>query len=240
MALDAPAVEDPALSSMSAGRRGSLGALLALHLWGGVAATQDLAAYLQPYRAAGGRGQVGVLTGAAFLEPRKPQGAVTALAGVAIVVLPPAPSLVAELEGVKARIRDSAARYLAAAGEVRKIQEAYEGALSQAGAAALVFTAVTDQEGRFALSRVPAGEWMLLARHELLHAKPPRRIPRGEARGVFLLELLPSGYRAVTYWLMPLTVEEGGEVRVELHDRNSWLTGVAEEKTQGVIKKTTP
>ena len=53
----------------------------------------------------------------------------------------------------------------------------------------------------------------------------------------FLLEPLPSGYRAVTFWLLPLRVEVGGEVGVELHDRNPWFTGVVEEKTQGVIPR---
>lgn len=240
MALDAPALEDPALRVVSRPAPGILGAIVGLILSAGIAGGQDAGTSLEPYRAALERGQVGTLRGVVFLEPRQPQGAATPLAGVTIAVLPPSARLVADLEAVKAHARDSAARYMAAAGEVRKIREAYELALYQAGAGDLVFTAATDEGGRFEVPRVPAGEWVLLGRHELLHRKSPRKIPQREARGVFLLEPPPSGYRAVTYWLMNLTVGAGEEVRVELQDRNPWLTGVEEEKTQGVIQKKTP
>ena len=208
---------------------------LALLLWGGFAPAQDLAASLAPLRAALERGEVAVLSGAAFVEPRRPHGAPTPLAGVAIVVLPPAPGFLGDLETVKTHARDSAARYMQAAGEVRKIQEAYEQALRPAGAGDLVFAAVTDAAGRFELKGVPAGDWVLLGRHEVLHARPPKKVPHQErASRLFLLEPPPSGYRAVIYWLMPLRAEAGGSARVELHDRNPWLTGVTEEKTQGV------
>lgn len=208
---------------------------LALLLWGGFALAQELTASLASYRAAAGRGEVAALSGAAFMEPRSPRGAPTPLAGVGVVLLPTAPGFLGGLEAVKAHARDSAARYLGAAGEVKRIQEAYERAIRQADASDLVFTAVTDGAGRFELKGVPAGEWVLLARHEILHAKPPKKIPHQErASRQFLLEPQPSGYRTVTFWLVPLRVAAGGEVRVELHDRNPWLTGVAEEKTQGV------
>ena len=220
-------------------RPGVLGVTLAFSLWGSVAGAQDLSAALAPLRAALERGDVAVLNGAAFVEPRRPEGAPTPLAGVAIVVLPPAPGFLGDLEAVKAHARDSAARYLGAAGEVRKIQEAHEQAVRQAGASHLVFTAATDTVGRFELKGIPAGEWVLLGRHEILHPKPPKKIPQQDrASRHFLLEPQPSGYRTVTYWLLPLRAAAGGEVRVELHDRNPWLTAVAEEKTQGV--KPTP
>ena len=219
-------------------RPGALGAVLALLLWGSVAGAQDLTATLMPLRAAVERGEVAVLSGAAFVEPRRPHGAPTPLVGVAIVVLPPAPGFLGDLETVKAHARDSAARYLRAAGEVGKIQEAYERAV-RLGAPDLVFRARTDEAGRFELKGVPAGEWVLFGLQEILHAKRPKKIPQQErASRLYLLEPQPTGYRAVTYWLMRLTAKAGGEVRVELHDRNSWLTAVAEEKTQGV--KPTP
>ena len=240
MALDTSPLENPTLRSLSRSGRGILGAILGLALWGGIAGAQDAGVFLEPYRSAIERGQFGTLRGEAFVEPRKRQEAATPLAGVTIVVLPPSPRLLADLEAVKAHARDSAGHYLEAAGQVRKIKEAYELALYQVGAGDLVFTAVTDEGGRFELPRLPAGEWLLLGRHELLHAKAPRKIPPRDARGVFILEPPPSGYRAVTYWLVKRPVEAGEEVSVELHDRNSWLTGVTEEKTQGVIQKKTP
>ena len=176
-----------------------------------------------------------MLSGAAFVEPTTPRGAPAPLAGVAIAVLPPARAFLGDLETVKTHARDSAARYMQAAGEVRKIQGTYEQALRQAGAGDLVFATVTDAAGRFELKGIPAGDWVLLGRHEVLHARPPKKVPQQEqASRLFLLEPPPSGYRAVIYWLMPFRVEAGGQARVELHDRNPWLTGVTEEKAQGV------
>lgn len=246
MALDSPAVEDPALRSMSRLGSGIVRAILGLFLGGlilsgGEGAAQELAALLEPYRAASGREEVGTIRGMAFVEPHRPQGEASPLGGLTIVVFPPAPGLLSQLEGLKARVRDSAARYLGAAGDVRRIQEAYETALAQVGAADLVFTAATDQGGRFELKQIPAGEWVLLGRHEILHAMAPRKIPQQErAARLYVLEPPPRGYRAVTYWLLRLRVEAGAAIQVELHDRNLWLTAVAEEKTQGVIQKTTP
>ncbi len=214
-----------------------MGVALALLLWGGVAGAQELDPALVPLRAAVQRGEVGVLSGAAFVEPTTLRGVPAPLAGVAIAVLPPARAFLGGLETVKTHERDSAGHYMQAAGEVRKIQEAYEQALRQAGAGDLVFAAVTDGAGRFELPGVPAGDWVLLGRHEVLHARPPKKAPQQErASRQFLLEPPPSGYRAVIYWLMPLRVEAGGQAQVELHDRNPWLTGVTEEKTQGVKK----
>ena len=218
----------------------TLAAIAGLAFWGGTAAGQDLGAFLAPYRAATERGQAGTLGGTAFMEPRKPQEVATPLAGVTVVVLPLSPRLFADLEAVKAHARDSAENYLAAAGEVRKIKDAYELALWQARAWDLMFIAMTDAAGRFELTRVPSGEWVLLAWHEQLHQKAPRKIPQRDARGAFVLEPLPSGYRVVTYWLIKLSVAAGEGVSVELHDRNPWLTAVVEEKTQGVIQKQTP
>lgn len=218
-------------------RPGILAAALGLLLWGGVAAAQDLTAALAPYRTARERGEVAVLSGAAFLEPRKPLGAPTPLAGVAIMALPRTPRFLGDLEFVKAHGRDSAARYMGAAAEVKKIQDAYERAMWEAGAEDLVFSAVSDAAGRFELAGIPAGDWVLVGRHELLHARAPARLRQKDTLPGFLLEPLPSGYRAVTFWLLPLRVEVGGEVRVELHDRNLWFTGVVEEKTQGVIPR---
>ncbi|OGL13525.1 MAG: hypothetical protein A3G97_00785 [Candidatus Rokubacteria bacterium RIFCSPLOWO2_12_FULL_69_21] len=216
-------------------RPGVVAVALALLLWGGVAGAQELGLAVAPLRAAAQRGEVAVLSGAAFVEPTTPRGGPAPLAGVAIAVLPPARAFLGDLETVKTHARDSAARYMQAAGEVRKIQGTYEQALRQAGAGDLVFATVTDAAGRFELKGIPAGDWVLLGRHEVLHARPPKKVPQQErASRLFLLEPPPSGYRAVIYWLMPFRVEAGGQARVELHDRNPWLTGVTEEKAQGV------
>ncbi len=233
-------MENPSPRSLSRARAGILGAIVGLVVWAGVAAAQDLTAFLEPYRVALERGQVGTVRGAAFLEPRTPREAGASLPGVTVVVLPSSPRLLADLEAVKAGMRNSPQQYLGAVGEVRKIRDAYELTLVQAGAAGLILRAVTDADGRFALPGVPAGEWVLLGWHDVLHQKTARKIPLRDARGAFLLEPLPDGYRAVTYWLVKLRVGPGEEILVELHDRNPWLTGVAEEKTQGVLPKKTP
>lgn len=75
MALDSPAVENPSPRSLSRARAGTLGAIVGLVVWAGVAAAQDLTDFLEPYRAALERGQVGTFRGAAFLEPRTPREA---------------------------------------------------------------------------------------------------------------------------------------------------------------------
>ena len=218
-------------------RPGVAAVAMALLLWGGVAGAQELGGALAPLRAAVQRGEVAVLGGAAFVEATTPRGAPAPLAGVAIAVFPPAPAFLGDLENVKTHARDSATRYMQAASEVRKIQEAYQQALRQVDAGDLVFAAVSDGAGRFELKDVPVGDWVLLGRHEVLHARPPKKIPRQERiLQLFLLEPPPSGYRAVVYWLMPLRVEAGGQSRIELHDRNPWMTGVMEEKAQGVKK----
>ncbi len=217
-------------------RPGVLGVALALLLWGGGAGAQELGPALAPLRAAVQRGEVAVLSGAAFVEPTRPRGAPAPLTGVAIMALPRTPRFLGDLESIKAHARDSAARYMGAAGEVKKVQDAYERAIWEAGAADLVFTAVSDAAGRFELTGIPAGDWVLVARHELLYPRAPASLSAKDTRSGFLLEPLPSGYRAVTFWLLPLRVEVGEEIRVELHDRNPWFTGVAEEKTRGVEK----
>ncbi len=223
-------------------RPGILGATAALLLLGSIGAAQDLSAALAPLRAAAARGELAAISGAAFVEPLKPQAAPRPLLGVAILLFPPAPSFLGQLEAIKAHVRDSATHYLAAAGEVKKIREGYELALWEAGAADLVFGAVTDEAGRFELRGVPAGEWVLLGRHETLEDKRARKTPHqvAETRR-YGPQPQTIGYRTITYWLLPIRVEAGAPVRVELHDRNPWLTAVTEEKTQGVIlQETTP
>lgn len=233
-------MEDAARRFLSRPVREIFGAMLGLVLWAGVAGGQLSSASLQPYRAALERGQVGTLSGTAVIEPRKPREAPTPWGAISVVLLPASPRLLADLEAVKTHARDSAKHYLEAAGEVRRIKDAYELALVQAGAADLILRAATDAHGRFELPRVPAGEWVLLAWYEELHQQKVRRVSPKDARGVFLLEPLPSGYRAVTYWLLTRAAEAGGEIKVELTDRNPWMRGVIEEKTQGVIPKKTP
>lgn len=240
MALDAPALENAPPGSVRRTGRPIPVVILALVLFQGIAGGQDWGAFLAPYRIASERGQTGTLRGAAFLEPRRPEGTVTPLGGVTIVVFPPSPRLLADLEAVKTHARDSARHYLDAAGEVRKIKEAYELALYEAGAGDLVFTAATDADGRFEVPGLPTGEWVLLGRHEQLYHKAPPRVSPRDARGNFLLEPPPSGYRAVTLWLLTWKVGAGEEMSVELHDRNGWLTVIAEERTQGVPEKKTP
>lgn len=213
-------------------------AVLAVLLSCGAAGAEELAGFLESYRAAADRRAVGVVRGSVFVESRRPEGEATPLPGVAILLVPPAPRLLESLEAIKNHARDSAARYLGAAGEVGKAQETYEMALRQGGAGDLVFRTMTDAAGRFEFARVPAGEWVLLGRHELLHRRTPRKIPPEERGGrLFLLEPPPAGYRAVTHWLVKLTVEGGGDLTVTLHDRNSWFTGVLEEKAPGITGK---
>lgn len=189
---------------------------------------EDFMEFLVPIRAAGERGRVGQVTGTVAFQPPTPRDPAVPVPDVTLVLLPRSAALVRELEQVKRNARESEAGYLRAVTDMLQLAEQYQQALRKAGAGGLVFTAKSDPAGEFVFSRVPAGEWLLFGRHELLHPMQPPRLRRRE-RETFQIGPLAVGYRAVTYWLRELRVVEGDPVQVELTDRNPWFTGVVRE-----------
>lgn len=191
--------------------------------------TEDLPELLVPIRAASEAGRVGQITGTVAFQRRTPRDPPVAVPDVTLVLLPRSAALVRELEQVKRNARESEARYLRAVTDMLQLAEQYQQAIRKAGAGGLVFSVKSDPGGEFVFSRVPAGEWLLLGRHDVLHPMPPPRLRRRE-RETFLLGPLAVGYRTVTYWLRELRVVQGDPVRVELTDRNPWFTGILQER----------
>lgn len=190
---------------------------------------EEFQGLLAPIRAASEAGRVGQVTGAIALDPRTPRDPAVSLPDVTLVLLPRSAALVRELEQVKTNARESEARYFRAVTDVLQLTEQYQQALRRAGAGGLVFSGRSDAGGEFVFPRVPAGEWLLLGRHEVLHPMRAPRLRRRE-RETFDLGPLAVGYRTVTYWLIELRVVEGDPVRVDLTDRNPWFRGVVQER----------
>ena len=183
---------------------------------------------VESYRAALDRGDTGIVDGRAYIERRKPDGPDLPLKDVALTLVPYSDGLMAELEGVKGHARDSLDTYRAAAHRVRRLQEAYEKTVWEAGAVDLVQSGLSGPNGRFSFSDVAAGQWLLWARHEALSAVVARKPKKGE-KEIFALSPRLVGYRTASFWVIPVTVSGGAAPTIELTDRNVWFTGVIEE-----------
>jgi len=204
------------------------GLVLALALaWAG-SVEENLQSLLAPLIAAKNAGRTGEVAGAVAGEAKTPEGSAIPRPGVLLTLVPRSPKLLGELEEVKTRARESEAGYLGAATGVARLRESAEQALVGAGAGDLIFSGRSDARGSFVFSSVPAGEWLLLGQHETFH-RLQRRGPSPRERRDFRLSPQPVGYRAVTYWLVPVRVAGGGAVRLALTDRNLWLRGVVLE-----------
>jgi hypothetical protein len=110
--------------------------------------------------------------------------------------------------------------------------------LLAAGAGELIRGAVSDATGRLRLEGVPAGEWLLLGWREESHAVKAARTPAKDA-GHFATAPTMTGYGAVSYWRMRVSLRAGETTEVSLSDRSVWLTAVREELTypdEGVKK----
>ena len=204
-------------------------ALLLLALLAAGPDGSELQALVAPLTAARTDGRLGQVAGSAGLEPQTGQGPPIPIAGVSLVVLPRSPALLRDLEDVKAKARESEAAYFGAVAAVAGVRERYEQALREVGAGDLIFSGTSDARGDYLFARVPAGEWLLIARSESVRRLPARGPSRRE-RERFVLRPKSLGYRDVTYWVTPVTVVAGDTVRIVLSDRNPWLRGVAEER----------
>ena len=201
----------------------------AVVLLGSVVAAHGLDVDTAPYRTAAAAGAHGAVSGRAWQERRTPDGAEQPLGGTAVTLLPRSGALLARLEEIRARARDSETAYRTSATAIRRAREVYERELWNAGAADLVQTTVVDGTGAFSVADLPAGEWMLIATRSVFVDKPsPRSNPR--ERKTYLPRLRLIGYTAVSVWLRELTVAAGETRVVELSDRNVWFTGVEEER----------
>ncbi len=180
------------------------------------------------YRAAASRGETGLMRIRAYTERLKPDAPDVPFRGLVVTLVPFSDALIADLEGIKGHARDSLHAYRTAALQVKRVEEAYERSLWEAGGADLVQSSLVGPDGQHSFQAVAAGHWILWARHEVLNPITPRKTKR-EDRLMFNLGPKLVGYVSARFWMVPLTVSGGGATMMELTDRNVWFTGVIEE-----------
>lgn len=188
---------------------------------------------VEAYHAADRAGTHGAVTGRASAShipdaPRVP------LDGTVVMLLPRSARLLADLEAVKRRSRDSLKDFQTAVASMRGVVEDHLRNVREAGAGGLVRTVTADTGGRFALDDVPVGAWLLIARH----ASPAKTAPSPaktrssrKSEATFLPQSKLLSYESVTLWLQELAVEPERAEVVELTDRNGWFTGPEEKRT---------
>jgi hypothetical protein len=185
----------------------------------------DLATPLLRALAAGAVGEVEVRT---YGEPTHPAGPPTPYVGVSVLLVPYAADVDARLDAVKARQRESMTAYVDAHRDVSSAREEYEQELRVAGGEELVRKTASDAAGALLLSGVPEGEWLLLGWREEGHQiKGARRFAK-DAKS-FPDVPVSTGYAAVSFWKVRITVRAGEATAVNLSDRSVWLTAVREE-----------
>ena len=184
---------------------------------------------LQAYDEARRRGEMVTIAGRVYTERRRPNAEDVPMARAVVVALPRSEALVRRLDDLRAHARDSAAAYREAATQMRRARESYEREVWQSGAADLVRSTTVDADGRFTLSDLPAGRWMVWATHsEFLDARSPRYQARDRER--YLLPPRLVGYYAERAWLREVDTTPGASTTLELNDRNVWFAGVVEDR----------
>ena len=218
---------------------GFASALAALVAAGGVPpGAEDRREQVSPYLRALEGSVVGQIEGRASGEPRRPSAPAQPYEGVSLLAFPYAADVDAHLDAIKRQQRDSITNYTEAHAEVTAVREAYERELLAAGAGELIRGAVSDATGKLRLEGVPAGEWLLLGWREESHAVKAART-LGKDAGRFATTPTMTGYGAVSYWRIRVSLRAGETTEVSLTDRSVWLTAMREEFTypdEGVKK----
>jgi hypothetical protein len=206
-----------------------LAAMLALLGVTSIASAGDVAELVAPLLAAREREAFGSVDGKAYAEGQRGDAKPTPYRSVSVLLLPRSEEFESELDGIKARFRDSLDAYVEAEPKLSVARLAYERALINAGGGQLLLGESSDSAGAFRFARVPEGAWTLLAWREIPGAKRPPALKRSEAE---LFKNRPQifGYTTVVFWRIALQVKASDEVAVRLHDRNEWLTGVREDR----------
>ncbi|HEY7437079.1 MAG TPA: hypothetical protein VIE41_18205 [Methylomirabilota bacterium] len=213
----------------------SLGGPVALALAGllvsagpGSAADADLTELVGGYLKAGAEQAPGVVAARAYLEPVRPTAAQAPQPDVSVVLLPYSAALEAELDAVKAGLRDSVDGYTRAVARIEGARVDFERSLLAAGGGALVRSEITDAQGMARVGDVPAGEWLVLAWREGGHTTKRFRLRDQDAKRY---PHVPSNvtYSIVTYWRARVTVRPGETVEVVMSDRNAWMSAARQE-----------
>jgi hypothetical protein len=200
----------------------------------------DLTALIAPYLAAREQGAVGTVVGRAYAEASRPGDPPRPYAAVSVLLLPRTPGFEGELAAIKAGRRDSPDRFVDADPKIRAARTAFERALIEAGAGALMKGESTDGAGIFRFADVPEGAWILLGWQESGGKLIRSQGTRTDATNFPTRPEVLASY-TVVYWLLPLDVKVGEETQVRLHDRNTWLTAIRDVRSvRDPEKRTAP
>jgi hypothetical protein len=194
------------------------------------AAAADLGNLIAPYLAAREQGAVGTVVGRAYAEASRAGDPPRPYAAVSVLLVPRTPGFEGELAAIKAARRDSPDRFVDADPQIRATRTAFERALIEAGAGALMKGDSTDGTGIFRFADVPEGAWMLLGWQESGGKKTASRSSKSDAIQFPTRPEVVASF-TVVYWLLPLDVRAGEETQVRLHDRNTWLTAIREVRS---------
>jgi hypothetical protein len=193
-----------------------------------IAAEADLATLVQPYQRARSEQALGIVVAKAYIELSRGHVEPTPQPAVSLVLLPYSAAFEADLDAVKAGLRDSVDSYTRAVGGIEAARVDYERALVAAGAGELVRNEATDAQGLAEVTGLPAGDWVLLAWREGGHQSKQHKVRDQDARRY---PDVPSAvtYSMVTFWRSRVTVQKGETVEVSLSDRNVWMTAPRQE-----------
>jgi hypothetical protein len=194
----------------------------------GLAADQSVAGLVAPYMKARGAGTLGSVAAKAYAEPTRPSGDPAPQPSVSVTLIPYSPALEAELDAVKAGLRDSLDGYVQAVARIEDARVDYERALLDAGAGELVRTQLTDGQGAAQVGGLPVGDWLVLAWREGGHLSKRFKLRDTEASRYPNVSSNVT-YSTVTYWRTRVTVRAGETAEVTMSDRNVWLTAARQE-----------
>jgi hypothetical protein len=195
----------------------------------GVVPAQAAAIDIASYRAAAASGATGTVAGRIYEERKLPETPDRPLAGAAVVIVPKSSDVLRKLEEIKRAARNSSDDYRAAGPSILAVRRAYEKELWDSGAVDLVKSTTVDAEGRFAVSDLPAGDWLLIATHAVKIDKHAGLGPTKQ-RGVYTSRTHLTGFQRVTVWLREVTIASGRSESLDLTDRGAWFSGVVEER----------
>jgi len=224
---------------LRAGRAAVAAAGLLLFTGSGLAGEGDLAGLVEAYLKARDARALGTLTARAHAEPTRPSAQPAPQPSVSVVLLPYSAAFEAELDTVKAGLRDSLDGYVQAVARIEEARVDYERALLAAGGGELVRSEITDAQGSARLGDIPAGEWLLLAWQEGGHMSKRFRLREQDAKRY---PKVPTNvtYSIVTYWRARVAVRRGETVEVTVTDRNVWMTAARQEGGTPVPPRRSP
>jgi hypothetical protein len=172
------------------------------------------------------------VTGRVYEEARTSRDGDRPLTGATIVLVPRSEGLLARLNDLRARARDSAREFRSVSGEITRAAEEYQSQLKAEGKGNQIFRGTTSPDGTFSVEGVPRGHWILLATSSVRIPAHGRNLT-GKERQVFRGPGELQSYDAVTIWIRELNLTGADGDPIALSDRNAWLTGVQPNRAPG-------